>query len=68
MLYTITFKSGARQEVDLTPEEFDRLSQGFEAAAKGEGVALLTSDKGGILLNEVVCFHRYVSMREKYDL
>jgi hypothetical protein len=68
VLYTITFKSGARQEVDLTQEEFENLRLGVETAAKGEAVAVLSSPIGTILLNEVVCVHRFVGMREKYEL
>ena len=67
MLYTITFRSGAQQEFDLDDQAYVQLVTGFKAVhEEGKGGHMI-SGAGGILISEVVGFHRYVPMTVKYN-
>lgn len=65
MLYTITFRSGAQQEFDLDDQAYIQLVTGFQATHERKKGGLLIFGAGGILLTEVVGFHRYVPKSTK---
>jgi hypothetical protein len=67
VLYTITFKSGAQQEVKLGTEDVVKLVAGLEAVNKQpDHRGLLHTADAAILLNDVVGFAPFVSMAERY--
>lgn len=67
MLYTITFRSGAQQEIKLGTEDVIKLVAGLEAVNKQpDHRGLLHTSDGAVLLNEVVAFAPYVSMADRY--
>jgi len=71
VLYTITFKSGAQQVLDLEKQSVALLYEGFKAVHEsGQGGMFHRNTDGfvaGILLREVAAFAPHVSMSRRYS-